>query len=234
MVRRGLVLALILSACGGTTPMSPTASAESSPTVATTVVETARPAASPADEPSPAGIPLPSPGRPWVGAALLDEMRGSTRPGGVPDAVQTPQLAGSIAEAVWTVDGAEWDTLAIGGFCGPATCTLDLAGTHVGRAGEDLWTLEVDLESGRVEPIVADVRSLPWDLIDALDRQARSLDDGKLGPMVLSTVRWLPPPAEAGRFVLSYRSGGEEGSCATEILLDADDGEIVERSATSC
>lgn len=162
-------------------------------------------------------------------------MRGSTRPGGVPEAVQTPALAGAIADAVWTIDGTPWDTLAIGGFCGSATCTLDLAGTHLGRAGEDLWTVEIDLGSGRVEPIVAEVRSLPGELVDALDRQARSLDeDGELGPMELSTARWLPPPAEAGRFVLSYRSGGEEGSCSREILLDADEGRIVERSATGC
>jgi hypothetical protein len=93
----------------------------------------------------------------------------------------------------------------------------------------------VDPAAGAVEPLVSDVRSLPWDLVDALDRLARSLDeDGTLGPMILSTARWLPPPTEAGHFLLSYRSGGEEGSCARELLLDAAAGSLVEERATGC
>ncbi|MBW3612735.1 MAG: hypothetical protein KY392_02610 [Chloroflexi bacterium] len=180
-------------------------------------------------------MPLPTPGQPWDGAALLEEMRSSTRPGGVPSEVQTPAVAEALARTVWTVDGTPWETMAIGGFCGSTTCSLDLAGTHLGRAGEDLWTVEVDLATGAVTPVVTDVRSLPWDLVDELDRLARALDDhGGLGPMELASARWLPPPKEPGRFVLSYRSGGEEGSCSREILLDADDGRIVERSASGC
>jgi hypothetical protein len=166
---------------------------------------------------------------------VLEEMGGSTRPGGVPDEVQTLVIAEEIARTVWTVDGVAWDTAAIGGFCGTSTCTIDLAGAHLGRAGEDLWTVEVDLRSGSVSPMATEVRSLPWALVDELDRLARSLDEeGNLGPMQLTTARWLPPPEKPGRFLLSYRSGGEEGACARDLLLDARRGEIVEESATGC
>lgn len=225
---------LLLAACTDTPPVTPTAA---SPSASPTPIRTPEPTAtgSPEEAASPAGIPLPAPGRPWDGAALLEEMGSSTRPDGVPSEVQTPAVADALARTVWTVDGTPWETMAIGGFCGPSTCTLDLAGAHLGRAGEDLWTVEVTLATGDVTPVVSDVRSLPWDLVDDLDRLARSLDDdGGLGPMVLASARWLPPPAEPGRFVLSYRSGGEEGSCAREILIDADDGEIVEQGASGC
>ena len=225
---------LLLAACTGASPVSPTAVI---PSASPTPVRQPGPSAtgSPAATASPAGISLPAPGQPWDGAALLGEMEGSTRPGGVPSEARTPAVAEAIAQTVWTLDGTPWETMAIGGFCGPSICTLDIAGAHLGRAGEDLWTVEVDLSTGGVSTVVSDVRSLPWDLVDELDRLARSLDDdGDLGPMVLASARWLPPPAEPGRFVLSYRSGGEEGSCSREILIDADDGEIVERSASNC
>lgn len=229
-----LALALLLSACEATA--TPTSTASVTPTSSPSPVATASSTVSPTtSEPDAVGITLPAPGTPWDGAALLDEMRRSTRPGGVPDEVQTPSLAEAIAAEVWTVDGATWDTIAIGGFCGTSTCTIDLAGAHLGRAGEDLWTVEIDLASGDVEPIVADVRSLPWDLVDELDGLARSLDDGgDLASMMLTTARWLPPPAEPGRFVLSYRSGGEEGSCAREVLLDAAAGVVVEQGESGC
>lgn len=225
---------LLLAACTGPPPVSPTAAI---PSASPTPIHTPGPTAtgSPEEAASPAGIPLPAPGRPWEGAALLEAMGSSTRPGGVPPEVQTSAVADVLARTVWTVDGTPWETMGVGGFCGPSTCTLDLSGAHLGRAGEDLWTVEVDLATGEVTPVVTDVRSLPWDLVDDLDRLARSLDDeGDLGPMALASARWLPPPAEPGQFVLSYRSGGEEGSCAQEILIDADDGEIVERSASGC
>jgi hypothetical protein len=231
-------LLLLLSACGTSIPTAPPVTAVASATPTATPTPDPTPGAgSPTAEPASTstGIALPTPGTPWDGATLLDEMRGSTRPGGVPAQVESMTVAEAIAATVWTVDGSTWDTLAIGGYCGTSTCTIDIAGAHLGRAGEDLWTLEVDPAAGAVEPLVSDVRSLPWDLVDALDRLARSLDeDGTLGPMILSTARWLPPPTEAGHFLLSYRSGGEEGSCARELLLDAAAGSLVEERATGC
>jgi hypothetical protein len=229
-------LVLLLTACGTSTTSEPppARSASAVPSASATAQPTPG-RRSQSAEPTGTGIALPTPGAPWDGATLLDEMRSSTRPGGVPDEVETMPIADAIADVIRTADGAAWDTMAIGGYCGTATCTIDIAGAHIGRAGEDLWTLEVDPAAASVEPLVAEVRSLPWDLVDTLDRLARTLDeDGSLGPMILSTARWLPPPAEPGRFVLSYRSGGEEGSCARELLLDAELGEIVEESATGC
>lgn len=178
---------------------------------------------------------VPPPGHPWDAALLLDAMRSSTRPGGVPDEVETLGIAAAIAEAIWTVDGSAWDTSSIGGYCGPSTCTLDIAGTHADRAGEDLWTMEIDLVSGRIVPLVTDVRSISQELVDALDRLARDLvEPGTLDSMTLTTVRWLPPPAQDAQFVLSYRSGGEEGSCAREITVDAARGEVVGDEAGGC
>jgi hypothetical protein len=182
-----------------------------------------------------AGIELPAAGTPWDALTLLEAMRASTRPGGVPDEVESPSRADALARAIWTVDGTAWDTATIGGFCGPSTCTIDVAGSHEGRAGEDLWTLEFDLATAAVRVLVADVRSLPMKLVAALDQLARELSEpSTLDSMTLATARWEPPPAPGGRFVLSYRSGGEEGSCAREITLDAASPEIVEASQTAC
>ena len=178
---------------------------------------------------------LPDPGTPWDAESLLIAMRESNRPGGVPDAVEQPALADAIARSIWTIDGTSWDTSSISGSCGPSTCIVDVAGAHAGWAGEDLWTLEVTFATGTVRPLVSDVRSLPPTLVADLDRMARSLADlGDPGALVLATARWLPPPGDGGWFVLSYRSGGEEGSCSREITIDAEQAEIVEEHATGC
>ena len=230
-----LGVAVSLVGCGAPAPSPRTASAVPSavaPSAASSVDPSASPSASASGE---ASIPVPTPGHPWDGLALLEAMRASTRPGGVPDGLETPGLAAAIAASIWTVDGSAWDTSSVGGYCGPSTCTLDIAGTHANRAGEDLWTVEIDLASGAVVPLVAEVRSISPELVESLDRLARDLaDPGALGSMTLTTARWLPPPAGAGQFVMSYRSGGEEGSCAREVTLDAARGEILEDEATGC
>ena len=197
-----------------------------------TTAGTASPEAS---EPGSAGIDLPIAGRPLDATAVLEAMRASTRPGGVPDELESVEVAGAIAQTIWTVDGMPWDTASIGGFCGAATCTLDVAGSRDDRAGEDLWTLEIDRGTGSIEPLVADVRSLPPVLVDELDRLVRVLVEEVEGDsLLLVNARWLPPPAEGGRFVLSYRSGGEEGSCSREITVNAARGEVVDEHASGC
>jgi hypothetical protein len=159
-------------------------------------------------------------------------MAASTRPDGVPAELGTAPIAEALADTIWTVDGATWDTFAIGGFCGTTSCTVEVAGTHLGRAGEDLWVLEVEPASARVDVLEADVRSLPTELVEQLDGLARASID--LEGMVLGTARWLPPPEDPGRFALSYRSGGEEGSCRRDLVLDAASGGIVEETAAGC
>ena len=204
----------------------------STPTPGATTATSASPEAS---EPGRAGIDLPVAGSPLDATAVLEAMRGSTRPGGVPDELETVGVAGAIAQAIWTVDGMPWDTTSIGGFCGTATCTLDVAGSRDDRAGEDLWTLEIDRGTGAIELLVADVRSLPRALVDELDRLVRVLvEEVEADSLQLVNARWLPPPAEGGRFVLSYRSGGEEGSCAREITVNAARGEVVDAHASGC
>ena len=234
-VRRTVVGLLALTACAAPPPPSPSLvppSDDPTPTPEVTTAATATPTAS---EPGGAGIDLPIAGRPLDAAAVLEAMRATTRPGGVPDELETVEAAAAIAQAIWTVDGMPWDTASIGGFCGTATCTLDVAGSRDDRAGEDLWTLEVDRGTGSLELLVADVRSLPPALVDELDRLARLLVEEVDGDsLLLVNARWLPPPAEGGRFVLSYRSGGEEGSCAREITVNATRGEVVDDHASGC
>lgn len=227
-----LVVVLVsVAACESTQPSPSATVASPSPTRTDAAATSA--SVTPSLSPAPtAALEVPEPDRPWDGPTLLDEMAASTRPDGVPAALQTAPVADAIADAIWTVDGATWDTFAIGGFCGGATCTLEVAGTHLDRAGEDLWVLEVAPETAEVEVLSAEVRSLPVELVRELDALARYLAD--LDGMILGTTRWLPPPAEEGRFELSYRSGGEEGSCQRDLVLDAGSGEVVEDTATGC
>jgi hypothetical protein len=230
----GAVLVVVLlgvTACESTRP-SPS-NAVASPSPSGTQAADTTPSAMPSPSPSPtAAVAVPEPDRPWDGPTLLDEMAASTRPDGVPAALQTRPVADAIADEIWTVDGATWDTFAIGGFCGGATCTLEVAGTHLGRAGEDLWVLQVTPATAQVTVLSAEVRSLPPELIEELDVLARDVAD--LDGMILGTARWLPPPADDGRFELSYRSGGEEGSCRRDLVLDSLSGEVAENTATGC
>lgn len=220
---------VVLTACAEPLPSSPGVSA---PIPSATAIATAQPGPSTS---SASGVDLPVAGRPWDATTLLAAMRASTRPGGVPDELESAAVAGAIARSIWTVDGTPWDTASIGGFCGASTCTLDVAGSRGNRAGEDLWTLEIARTSGAIEVLVAEVRSLPPSLVADLDRLVRTLvSDVDADGLVLTNARWLPPPAKDGGFVLSYRSGGEEGSCAREITVDASDGEVVDEKATGC
>ena len=161
-------------------------------------------------------------------------MRSSTRPGGVPDQIETDAIAAGLAEAIWTLDGQPWTTMAAGGSCGPESCTLDVAGSRAGLSGEDLWVFAVAPATGSVQVVSSEVRSLPEEMLVRLDELARSIaQEGSLDGMVLASVRWLPPP-EADRFVLSYRSGGEEGSCRIDHTLDAVSATIISEQVVNC
>lgn len=214
----------------GCTVAAPSATPTSSPS-STVVV-------SPTDDDgtptSPPGIALPEPGRPLDAATLLAVMRESRRPGGVPDEIETDAIAGALAGAIWTFDGLPWTTTAAGGSCGPETCTLEIAGIRDGMTGDDLWVFAVSPASGSVEVVSAELRSLPAEVPVAVDELVRSVDaDGSLAGMLLTSVKWLPPP-DAGRFLASYRSGGEEGSCRVEVTLDAAGGVIVSEQRLGC
>lgn len=161
-------------------------------------------------------------------------MRGSRRPGGVPDQLETDAIATALAQRLWTIDGEPWTTMSIGGSCGPVRCTLDVAGSRPGSLGEDLYAFEIIPAGSEVAPISTDLRSLPPDVAAILDRLAREAEaridrDG----LLLASARWLPPP-DHETFELSYRSGNEEGFCELELALDVASEEVEALSADGC
>jgi hypothetical protein len=147
-------------------------------------------------------------------------MASSRRPGGIPRQLQTTPIAVAIAAQVWTYDGTPWPAITTGGSCGPQSCTLDVSGIPDRGAGEDLYTFAITPADASVELLVADLHGYPKDLDAELDAIARAgVDPGRLAGLDLVGARWLPPPRD-GQFVLSYRSGGEEGSPALDVTVD--------------
>lgn len=195
---RGAVAAGILAAC---TSASPTPATPSAP-------------------PSSVASPAVEPARPYTAADMLDAMRASRRPGGVPDQVETDAVASQLAEVVWTYDGRPYPSLAIGGSCGPASCTLEVSGTPAGAAGSDLYSLSVDPASGALAVVAADLHGYPAALDTQLDRIARGgVEPDLLDGMAIAGAAWQLPP-RAGQFWVAYRSGGEEGSPGLDVLVD--------------
>jgi hypothetical protein len=230
MTRRALAFAtcaVVLGACADGVP-SPSAS-EVAPSATPSAIQSAQPSATPAT------LALPVPGRPYDASTVLAAMRDSRRPGGVPDALETDAVASALADAIWTLDGRPWATVAAGGSCGPETCTLEVSGAGAGAEADDLWVIDVEPGTSAVRVASAELRSLPAGLAADLDGLVRSLvDPAALDGLFVTSVRWIPPPAE-GRFVLSYRSGGEEGSsCGTDLTVAALVPEIVSDLAIAC
>lgn len=171
---------------------------------------------------------VPAAGQPYDAATLLAAMRDSTRPGGVPDELETEDVAAAVAEGIWTWDGEPWDTLSVGGACGPAECSLDVAGSADGMAGADLYSFTVGTATGEVTQAPADLHGYPAALDAVLDGMARTAAGDEIGDLAFVSARWLPPPDE-GRYWLAYRTGGEEGAPGLDLLLDAATGQIIER-----
>lgn len=177
---------------------------------------------------------MPVAGRPLDVAAVLEAMRTSPRPDGVPDQLETPEIARAVADSIWTFDGQPWTAMVASGSCGSATCLLEIAGSRAGAAGEDLWVFAVDPATSRVDVSTAEVNAIPTRAYDRLDAAARAVAPaGLLEGLTLANVAWTPPPAP-NRYRLSYRSGGEEGSCAIEVVIDGQSGRLVEHTATDC
>jgi hypothetical protein len=209
-VALALAIALPLAACAGPGP-SATASL-GQPATATAVADPSAAAA----------------GQPYDASAMLAAMRNSTRPGGVPDELETDAVAAAVAEQVWTWNGQPWQTLSVGGACGPAACDLDVAGSMDGMAGTDLYTFTANPASGEVTLQSTDLHAYPAALDPELDEAARAVAGDELGDLAFVSARWLPPP-DQGRFWLAYRTGGEEGAPGLDLLLDTTTGVIVER-----
>lgn len=208
-------VALVASACSSPTPSA------------------SDPASPPASAASPSAVATPTapaaePGRPYDADQVLAAMRDSRRPGGVAEELQTQQIASRVADQLWTWDGAPWNTLAIGGTCAPDVCSLEVSGASEGSAGADLYTFSVDPAGGDVQLTLSDLHAYPASLDERLDGVGRSgVPAASLEGMALIGARWLPPP-ETGRYWLSYRSGGEEGSPGLDVLVDLPAGSVVE------
>lgn len=167
------------------------------------------------------------PGRPYQASDVLAAMRASRRPGGVAQQLQTDEVAGEVAALLWTWDGSAWTDLAIGGACGPETCTLEITGSTDGLAGADAYSFSVATGGGDVQLVDADLHGYPPSLEPDLGAIAASgLTAEQLDGLALVGVRWLTPP-ESGRYWLSYRSGGEEGSPGLDVLVDLPAGQVV-------
>lgn len=215
------VLAALLAACATERP-TPTQS-DPSPTPAPT---SAAPTASVEASAGPSLAP-PAPGRPYESEDILAAMRESRRPGGVPDELETAEIAGAIADEIWTLGGEPWAIVAIGASCGEPSCDVEVAGAPAGGAGEDLYLFRVDPARGAVELLQSILLGIDPATVEALDAYARDRWSGDLDGFALATARWLPPPDD-GRFVLAYRSGGEEGSPAFDLLVDVEAGTVSE------
>jgi len=221
-----VALAVLLAACSEVAPPpstpDPIATAGATPNETVTALPTVE------------GVALPDPGRPFDPATLLAAMRDSRRPGDVPDELENDAVATALADAIWTVDGRPWTLVSASGSCGPRTCTLELSGAPEGAQGDDLWVFEVTPATGSVQPQSTDLRSMPTDLLGRLDQLTRSLvAPAILDGLILTNVRWLPPPDD-GNFVLSYRAGGEEGTCGADVTIDAVTAEVVSGDSSDC
>jgi hypothetical protein len=201
-----VILAIIVTACGSPGP-SPS-------------------------QPARSWAPIES-GHPFDAETILTAMRESRRPGGVPDGVETPAIASDIADAIWTFGGEPWSTMSIGGSCGPATCTLDVSGSHPDALGEDVWTFSVEPATGRVSVIDSQLGSVPPDVVELAEQAVRASSlEAQVAELAIGSVSWLPPPD--GRLVLAYRSGDEEGSCRRDVSVDMTSGSVELEREVDC
>jgi hypothetical protein len=179
-----LLLAVSLAACATTAPSD---GPSGSGAAASQRGESSLPAS---------GGPASTPGHPYDAQALLAAMRGSTRPGGVPDQLETDAIAGALAERIWTWDGRPWGIISVGAACGESACSVDVAGSTESGAGADLYTFSVDPADGTVELVTTDLRGYPATLDAELDRVARAAGAAELGALSYAGAQWLPPPEE--------------------------------------
>ena len=204
-----LLVTLALASCGTPDPSSP------NPTQSSRPVPT----------PSSSGA---APGRPYDGAAILQSMRESRRPDGVPAQLQTAEIAAAVANELWTWDGVAWPQLIIGGACGDATCTLEVSGAPADGAGADLYVLTIVPANAEVSVESTDLHGYPSALDAALQAAAEAAAPNAVHGLAFVSARWLSPP-DAGHYWVAYRSGGEEGSPGVDLLIDLASGDLLDQ-----
>ncbi len=187
--------------------------------------------AAPTPSVSPSATPSASSGvtagRPYGADEVLAAMRDSRRPGGVPDILQTNAIATSVADQLWTWSGEPWATVTIGGACGDAACSLDVAGTPQDVERTDQYSFTILPDSGDVQLTDANLQGLPASLVSQLDAVARDqLTSGELEGLALLAAAWLLP-AQDDHYRLAYRSGGEEGAPGVDVIVDRAAGTVL-------
>ncbi|HET7582840.1 MAG TPA: hypothetical protein VFL75_08830 [Candidatus Limnocylindria bacterium] len=202
-----LLLTLALAACASPSPSASISTATLRPTAS---------ASQTTPRPTPSG---PLPARPYDGAAVLQAMRDSRRPGGVPTELQTAEIAAAVANELWTWDGAPWPDLVIGGSCGGSSCSLEVAGTPPDAAGADLYVLSIEPTSATVSVESTDLHGYPRQLDGQLKAIATEVAPDAIRGLRFASAQWMP--TAAGQYLLAYRSGGEEGSPGVDLLIDA-------------
>jgi len=218
LVLAGMAVAQV--ACSG--PPPPSSAPVATPTASVVIGDPGNP------------ISLRPAGRPFNAEDILQAMRDSVRPGGVAAELQTEAIAAAVADTIWTLQGDRWDAIATSGACDPESCTLEVAGSAAGDAGEDVWVLSVDPATADVVVVNADLHAIPTTAAEAIDRLARAAEGGAaLDDLLLTSVRWQPPPDD-GTFALAYRSGDEEESCSIDARLDIVSGELTEVASSGC
>jgi hypothetical protein len=223
-----LLTLAVVSGCGAADGPQPTGAIPASSASHAADSHVATPTTTPAEPTRTPGVAV-DPGQPYDAPAILAAMRSSRRPGGVPGQLQTDAVADAVASQIWTFDGRPWPQMSIGASCGPSSCTLDVGGTPSGAVGEDLYVMHVTPSNGSVDVVEASLHGLTQELVDRLDRLARAAwDGGELDGLVLASTGWQVPPDDS-EFVLSYRSGGEEGAPAVDLVLDLESGTATER-----
>ncbi|HEX6140804.1 MAG TPA: hypothetical protein VF013_10170 [Candidatus Limnocylindria bacterium] len=190
---------------------------------------TGAPASGSAPASASASAAATGPGRPYGAEQILEALRASTRLGGVPDDLETPEVAGAIAEQLWTFTGEPWEAFYVTSRCpGNDTCILELFASASGSEGADSYAFSVTRDDGHVELTGSDLAAVPASALAELDAAIRAgVPASRLEGMAAVGVRWQLPP-EQDRLWVSYRSGGEEGSPSLGILVERTTGAVLQ------
>src|SRR5574338_1284973 len=152
------------------------------------------------------------PARPYSAEQVLEALRASTRLGGVPDDLETLEVASAIAEQLWTFTGEPWQAFNVTSRCaGDGSCSLELFASASESEGTDSYTFTVTRADGQVELTGSDLAAVPTSVVTELDAAIRAaVPASRLDGTAAVGARWQLPPQQ-DRLWVSYRSGGEEG-----------------------
>ncbi len=238
---RAILLVLIgaaMSACVSPAPQPTLTSTAASDRPPASASARSSPSSEPSDDPStpatPDDEPLGlTPGRPFRAEDILQAMRASRRPGGVPDEIETTAIARAVADEIWTIHGEPWSSIVAGASCGPRTCTLEISGAPPDAVGDDLWVFEVTPTTGTVTVTTSVLRGMRPSLLEIADAVVRGDPAAPPADAILTSSRWLPPPA-SDLVVLSYRNGAETGACGADYTVDIAGATVADETVIQC